>query len=243
MAVSKAQLVVWALIAGLGAWGYSALSRVTLPVDLFADAPVARIAAAQGPAAVAVPRAAVASVSALVDELPATIPEFPFPDLPAATLEAATAAFPQIPDAAIPDITAMAEPEAFEVEAGGSGAEPMLSAEAPPIPAPARPSGRPRAVQAVDDGTLYVIADTLNVRAAPSTEGAVLQKVALGFAFSPQERSEDWVGFRMKDGSTGWLRTDFLSSAKPEPAPLGEAAPMTVAAESSGDTGPLNLMM
>ena len=42
MAVTKAQLVVWALIAGFSAAGYSVLSRVKAPDGLPASVPVAQ---------------------------------------------------------------------------------------------------------------------------------------------------------------------------------------------------------
>jgi SH3-like domain-containing protein len=89
---------------------------------------------------------------------------------------------------------------------------------------------RPTAVEPPERPTLYVAAETLNVRATPSTEGAVLQKLRMGFAIAPKQRADEWIGFVMKDGSTGWLRMDFLSATKP----------VVVAAERQQE--PLNLM-
>jgi hypothetical protein len=229
--------MVWALIAGLAVWGYVVLSRVTLPDDLFDEAPAVLAAEFEALAAevaapvVAVKPVVVAAPAGGLKAMPATIPEFPFPDdLPAVTLpeEPAAAAFAGIPAEAIPDIAAIGESEAATEEVASVD----VAGEAPPIPAPARP----QAPQAVEETVLYVAADALNVRAVPSTDGAVLQKLRLGFAVTPQQRADDWIGFQLKNGSTGWLRTDFLSTTKPDPAPLA------VAAERPAGGEPLNLM-
>lgn len=241
MAVSKAQLMVWALIAGLAVWGYVVLSRVTLPDDLFDEAPAVLAVEFEAPAAgaaapvVALKPVVVAAPAGGLKAMPATIPEFPFPDdLPAVTLPEepaaapVAAAFAGIPAEAIPDIAAIGESEAATADVASVD----VAGEAPPIPAPARP----RAPQAVEETVLYVAADALNVRAVPSTDGAVLQKLRLGFAVTPQQRADDWIGFQLKNGSTGWLRTDFLSTTKPDPAPRA------VAVERPAGGEPLNLM-
>ena len=231
MAVTKAQLLVWGLIVGLVAGGCTMLSRVTLHEELLETASVAApvsvtpVWVVPPPVSVAVPATVVAPVMEVAEATPAAIAEFPFPEFPAeAAVDEPAVAIPQaaftvveIPADALPDIAAMTEEAAPEVVA-----------EAPPIPAP----GRPAASEPTGAATLYVAAETLNVRAAPSTDGTVLQKLRLGFAIAPKQRSDDWIGFAMKDGSTGWLRADFLSAMKP----------VVVATETQQEPGPLNLM-
>jgi hypothetical protein len=220
--VTKAQLLVWAVIAGLLGGGGLILSRVTLPDGRLETATVVTPPAAQAKRAVL--QAPVAGAAAA---RPAVIPQFPFPDIPAAgvdaeavvTLPEAASAVPEIPAEAVPDIAAVIEPEEPAPE----------PAEAPPIPAAARPRA---AARPVEETTLYVAAPTLNVRAAPSTDGAILQKLRMGFAIAPNQRSDEWIGFIMKDGSTGWLRTEFLSTTKPA----------VMAAQNRQEQEPLNLM-
>jgi hypothetical protein len=224
MGMTKAQLLVWVLIVGLGAGTCTVLSRVTLPEGVLAAAPAIHMAAVA--AAAAEPAVVTRAVLPMADALPATIPVFPFPD----DLSARTAG--QVPAAAQEVATPLAAVPAFaapDVEATAAG---EAVAEIPPVPAAARP--RQVADLPVDETTLYVATDALNVRATPSTDGAVLQRLALGFAIAPRRRSDDWIGFQLKDGSTGWLRTDFLSATKPEPLPATTEAPF------SGE--PLNLM-
>jgi hypothetical protein len=245
MAVTKAQLVVWALIAGLGVWGCSALSRVTLPKGAL-DSPNVVAAVAEAPTV----RAVVAAPLATAGTLPATIPEFPFPDdLPTATIgnPAAVAAgtiaaladvsldaLPQIATASQFGVVAASEPAR---EPASTPAPIVAAVEEPPIPMPSRPlAALPvKAVPLDEVKTLYVVADTLNVRAVPSTEGPVLQKVPQGFAVAAREQSNEWIGFLMRDGSTGWMRTDYLSDTMPTP-PIA-TSPVRVWTE------PLNLMM
>jgi uncharacterized protein YgiM (DUF1202 family) len=124
------------------------------------------------------------------------------PQLTLPTLPSAKA-----PAAAVPDFSAVEIPNIDD-----------LTSDAAPVPVERSAPGN----------TLYVIADMLNIRSTPSTDGEILQKVKLGFAVQPKQRSGDWVGFDMRDGSTGWLRTDFLSDEKPREA---EAAPAPVSNE------------
>lgn len=233
MAVTKAQLVVWALIAGLGVWGCSALSKVTLPKEGRVTQPVAAVMT-ETPSV----RAVAAPVS-IAGTLPATIPEFPFPD------DLATMTVGDQPTVGAGTITAFVAPEAIPqiATAGEPMPEPesaprtiVAVAEAPPIPMPARPmAARPvEAVPLAEVKTLYVVADTLNVRAVPSTQGPVLQKVPQGFAVAAREQSNEWIGFLMRDGTMGWMRTDYLSDTMPPPMPT---SPVQVWTE------PLNLMM
>jgi len=244
MAVTKAQLVVWALIAGLGVWGCSALSRVTLPKDVAVTQPIAAVVTAT-PAV----RAVVAAPANVAESLPATIPEFPFPDdLATATIgdltpvapgtitafaDVSTDTIPQIATASDLTVATASEPAAEPAVA----IETMVAAvEEPPIPMPSRPlAARPvQAVPLEEVKTLYVVADTLNVRAVPSTEGPVLQKVPQGFAVAAREQANEWIGFLMRDGSMGWMRTDYLSDTMPAPT---ATSPVRLWTE------PLNLMM
>ena len=248
MAVTKAQLVVWALIAGLGVWGCSALSRVTLPKNGAAPQAIAAVVT-ETPKVRGVVAAPAVMPVAVAATLPATIPEFPFPeDLATATIgDHATvatgtmSAFTDVSPEAIPQIATASE--LTVATASEPVAEPapapetvVATTEEPPIPMPSRPlAARPAKAVPLDEvKTLYVVADTLNVRAVPSTEGPVLQKVPQGFAVAAREQSNEWIGFLMRDGSMGWMRTDYLSDTMPPPMP---ASPVRVWTE------PLNLMM
>ncbi|RYG96680.1 MAG: hypothetical protein EON57_14760, partial [Alphaproteobacteria bacterium] len=155
MAVTKAQMVVWALIAGLGVWGCSALSRVTISNSGPASPAVATVMTETATTARVVTPAAIA------EDLPATIPEFPFPDdLATATIgdpkpvaTGMVTAFAEIPSDAIPQIATVAivgvataeEPPAEPT----AEPEAMVAAtEEPPIPMPSRPMAA-RPVEAV----------------------------------------------------------------------------------------------
>ncbi len=63
--------------------------------------------------------------------------------------------------------------------------------------------------------TAYVKADTLNVRALPSTGAAVLGKPTRGTAVVPRLRSGEWFGVVLTDGSTGWMHGDYLTAELP----------------------------
>ncbi len=248
--MTKAQLAVWGLIAGLSAWGVSTLSRVKLPDEVKAPLPRAAVVSAeQQPRQVlaAAPKAEPAAV------LPTSISEFPFPDDLIADAEVETAAvdapsdvvsLAEIPVDAIPELSAI-EGEEESIALSAEATPPLpdqvpLAAGEPPIPMPARPlAARPvEAVPLAEVKTLYVVADMLNVRAVPSTSAPVLQRVAQGFAVAPRQQANEWIGFLMQDGSTGWMRTDYLSDTRPEAA----SASSTSAAGPQG-TEPLNLMM
>ncbi len=79
----------------------------------------------------------------------------------------------------------------------------------------------------------YVDADTLNVRAFPSTDGAVLLKVSRGTSVSITHRSGAWYGVSLSDGSVGWVHGDYLANA---PAP--QQALTSRPAPSKPDTVP-----
>lgn len=264
MAVTKAQIAVWGLIAGLSAWGVTTLSRVKLPEDVLEPTPAARVVVTERAPRVVVPAQVEATPVAV---LPATIPEFPFPDDLAANApiepeDARPEDVPALPAAvSFADIPADAilQISAFEDELAGleeeivavaqaasaevTASEPAVTAalaDAPPIPMPARPmAARPvEAVPLAEVKTLYVVADMLNVRAVPSTTGPVLQRVAQGFAVAPRQQADEWIGFLMQDGTTGWMRTDYLSDTMPPAGP----APAPATAEAQG-AEPINLMM
>lgn len=251
MAVTKAQLVVWALISGLSVWGYTVLSRVDLPDEANVALPWSLVVA---PAPVAIPAATKSTVPA-TEALPATVPVFPFPDdlvaatvndTPASEISPSIGSFAEIPDDAIPQISTvgteagapLAAPEAAETTSAPVETNALpVAGEMPPIPMPSRPLVRQpvKAVPLSEVKTLYVVADALNVRATPSTSGPVLQKLPQGFAVAAREQSNEWIGFLMRDGSTGWMRTDYLSDTMPPPAAVN--SPVRVWTE------PLNLMM
>ncbi len=69
--------------------------------------------------------------------------------------------------------------------------------------------------QTVAPMTAYVKADTLNVRASPSTGGVVLAKLTRGTAVVPRLRSGEWYGVVLTDGSTGWMHGDYLAAELP----------------------------
>lgn len=247
MAVTKAQLVVWALIAAVSAGGYFMLSRVKAPEAGAVGAVAVRAMVVASKVAAAAP-----ATAQPVAALPAAIPEFPFPDdLMAATagetpqpeVPQAVASFAEIPGDAIPQIATIGDGQVATVTAPAvvepASPAPHLVAEVseePPIPMPARPVvAQPvRAVPLSEVKTLYVVADALNVRAAPTTSGPVLQKLPQGFAVAARQQADEWIGFVMRDGSMGWMRTDYLSDTMPALAPPRVAVP-------AGE--PLNLMM
>lgn len=249
MAVTKAQLVVWVLISGLSAWGYTVLSRVDLPDEDEVAQPSTLVVAPVQQAEQAAPTPAAPAT----EVLPATVPVFPFPDdLVAATvgeptneMPASSGSFVEIPDDAIPQISTVGanvgappiEPELAETTSALVETDaPLVASEKPPIPMPSRPllAQPPKTVPLSEVKTLYVVADALNVRATPSTSGPVLQKLPQGFAVAAREQANEWIGFLMRDGSTGWMRTDYLSDTMPPAAPT---SPVRVWTE------PLNLMM
>lgn len=100
-------------------------------------------------------------------------------------------------------------------------AEPAVSTPKSSAPAPAVEVER----QSVALKTLYVKADTLNVRASPSTGGAVLAKLPRGTAVVPTLRSGGWYGVALTDGSTGWLHGDYLAAELPAPVELTADVP------------------
>lgn len=69
--------------------------------------------------------------------------------------------------------------------------------------------------QTVSPKTAYVKADTLNVRASPSTGAAVLGKLSRGTAVVPRLRSGEWYGVVLTDGSTGLMHGDCLAAELP----------------------------
>jgi hypothetical protein len=244
------------LIAGLSAWGVSTLSRVKLPDEVKAPLPVVAIVTEEERPREVLAAAPKAEPAAL---LPATIPEFPFPDdlvaaaeVPAAPVESPSevVSLAEIPVDAIPELAAFeGEVEAVAEAAAVTSTVPEEVAATtgePPIPVPARPlAERPvEAVPLAEVKTLYVVADMLNVRAVPSTSGPVLQRVAQGFAVAPRQQANEWIGFLMQDGTTGWMRTDYLSDTMP-PANEALAAPDRIESPGTEPTGsePLNLMM
>lgn len=251
MAATKAQLAVWGLISGLSVWGYAMLSRVKLPEEVATTLPPALVAVAT-PQALEPARTATPTAKAL----PAMVPVFPFPDdlIPAVAEASEVAqpvvvgAFAAIPSDAVPVISAIdGEPAglvAAAEPASAPAAEPeavavaSVATEEPPIPRPSRPLvAQPvKAVPLAEVKTLYVAADALNVRAIPSTNGPVLQKLPQGFAVAAREQADEWIGFVMRNGQTGWMRTEYLSETMPPASPPSSAAP------PSGNE-PLNLMM
>lgn len=107
-------------------------------------------------------------------------------------------------------------------------AEPAVSTPKSSAPAPAVEVER----QSVAPKTVYVKADTLNVRASPSTGGAVLAKLPRGTAVVPTLRSGAWYGVALTDGSTGWLHGDYLAAELPA-APVELMADVPSAAPSA----------
>ena len=74
--------------------------------------------------------------------------------------------------------------------------------------------------------TLYVKADTLNVRSSPSTDSPVLLRLSRGSAVLLQHRSGDWYGVQLTNGATGWLHGGYLTETPPsDPVDLVAATP------------------
>lgn len=102
--------------------------------------------------------------------------------------------------------------------------EPVVSTPKSSAPLPALEIER----QTVAPKTVYVKADTLNVRASPSTGSAVLAKLPRGTAVVPTLRSGAWYGVALTDGSTGWLHGDYLATELPSaPTELMADVPST----------------
>lgn len=98
------------------------------------------------------------------------------------------------------------------------------------------PTGDGSFQRIVNPGPLFVVADTLNVRSAPSTSGAVLLKIARGTTVAPTHRAGKWVGVALDNGSLGWLHSDFLSDKRPsEPVATARSGPATPAPSEGYD--------
>lgn len=70
--------------------------------------------------------------------------------------------------------------------------------------------------QSIAPKTVYVKADTLNVRASPSTGGTLLGKLSRGTAVVPKLRSGAWYGVSLTNGTTGWVHGDYLAAEVPQ---------------------------
>lgn len=66
------------------------------------------------------------------------------------------------------------------------------------------------------DATLFVSASSLNLRASPSTNGAVLASLPRNTQVRAGERRGNWV-LVSADGQMGWVSGDYLSAAASAP--------------------------
>jgi hypothetical protein len=234
MAMTRAQLVVWVLIGALLCLGSLVLSQLRAPDA--PSTPTASLAqvddvAAEADATPAEPPAPAPTVQAEAAQ-PESVPEFPFPtgeltQKPRAEAGAVDAAdLAAVPVEAIPGIEeALTSDDLAEVALLPtlSDSDPDGADSTALVPLSSVAAEQATAAPSSEIATLYVAAETLNVRATPSTDGRVLQKVPLGFAVSVRERQDGWIAFEMRDGTIGWLRTDYLSASKPAPATAGTA--------------------
>lgn len=90
------------------------------------------------------------------------------------------------------------------------------------------PAARPKAAEPerVVAKTVYVKADTLNVRSSPSTSASVLLRLSRGAAIQVRYRSGDWYGVQMTNGAVGWLHGAYLTeNAAAQPTELVARTP------------------
>ena len=140
----------------------------------------------------------------------------------AVVAEAAVAAPPVVPVAAKPIVaTAPAAPadQLLQARSVPATTEPentvfTLSDYSDPVPeavAPAAPE------QAAEGEIWYVSGNSLNVRAGPSTDDAVVGKLARGEAMLLVAREgDDWARIKIEgDGIEGYVATRFLSAEAP----------------------------
>ena len=63
-------------------------------------------------------------------------------------------------------------------------------------------------------GTVRVTASALNVRAAASSEAAVVTQVKKGTALDVLSSGESWTKVRLGDGEVGWVASRFVSGGE-----------------------------
>ena len=70
-------------------------------------------------------------------------------------------------------------------------------------------------VEQLQRSTLYVTADTLNVRSAPNASSKILVKLKRGQQIETDQRSGNWYSIALSDGSAGWVSSDYLTKQQP----------------------------
>src|SRR5205085_8051912 len=85
------------------------------------------------------------------------------------------------------------------------------SAPPPPAPPPAAvpPPPPPAAVSVI--GAARVVANTLNVRSAPSLDGEILTQVKKGERLAILQHGDDWTRIRLGDGTIGWVSRPLIA--------------------------------
>ncbi len=73
------------------------------------------------------------------------------------------------------------------------------------------PTPTPEPFQA-DDTRVYVSANVLNLRKAPSTDGAILEKLSFGDRLTRIAIGAGWSQVRTADGKTGYVVSEYLST-------------------------------
>ena len=109
----------------------------------------------------------------------------------------------------------------------------LISTPQPATPevAPTVPEG-----QRLTAKTVFVSADSLNVRSSPSTTASVLLKLRRGDAVVPTYRSGAWFGLSLSNGSLGWVHGHYLVERAPSgPADLIGPVPDATASVPSYD--------
>src|SRR5260221_3904095 len=103
---------------------------------------------------------------------------------------------------------AQAPPAAPDPSAPGAPAAPAAPAPSPaqPAPAAAKPA-EPRAIELSADGRygIQVYAETLPVRAEPSTRSPVIAELQQGTRVEADGRQGTWFRVPLSDGRTGWI--------------------------------------
>ena len=141
------------------------------------------------------------------------VPE-PAPVVP----EATAIAEPIQPDTVVEpvrEVVQVVEEPIFTLSAFGN--EPIPGETASETLAEAAPAPVPE-LSATGDGTIwYITADSVNVRATPSTDAEILGKLALGEAtLMVQQVDADWARIVIQgDGVEGFVATRFLAPVAP----------------------------
>lgn len=101
-----------------------------------------------------------------------------------------------------------------QTQPGVSTAAISSEADAEPVLADASDSPETPKVAAIpaDDDVRVTTARALNMRAAPSTNGAVVASLPLGTRVSVQDTEGRWLFVSTESGATGWISSRFAAA-------------------------------